>query len=299
MVATIVKANGNGRDVSKASLDLWDRQLQSEVTRHGGAVLPLHLLTRLVRVTPDLAAAWLVRNSQNRPVNRKAVEKYKRIIRAGLWRPTHQGIALDELMSTIDGQHRLLAIVETGIDIELLVFVGVPAAWQWVMDRGQERDLGDAVRGMYGATMDTFDKSITRKMYTGIDEFPTKWLPDEEMANFYQQHVEAIKFVKDRLGRKSKARRAAVSAVLARAYYSVPSENLQRFIEVLENGIARDPHDETVIRLRDLISQTKGVQTRVFYRKTVNALDKWLRGETVKRNLHEAPREVFLLPGEE
>lgn len=79
----------------------------------------------VMKVGPALAKKWLAKNTRNRAVRTSIVAKYARILRAGEWMLTHEGIAFNKAGVLLDGQHRLLAIEETGMTVEILVCTGV------------------------------------------------------------------------------------------------------------------------------------------------------------------------------
>jgi hypothetical protein len=97
-------------------------------------------------VTPEMAAAWLTANTANRAVRRSHAVSLARLMRAGEWRLTHQGVAFDRSGHLIDGQHRLLAIVEAGVPVEILVFVDCPDDTFGALDRGLKRQLRDDLK---------------------------------------------------------------------------------------------------------------------------------------------------------
>jgi len=72
-------------------------------------------------ITPDLAAKWLDGNVRNRPIRWGKVALFSRIIRSGEWMLTHQGVAFADDGRLLDGQHRLLAIIDTGVTVEMVV----------------------------------------------------------------------------------------------------------------------------------------------------------------------------------
>ena len=74
-----------------------------------------------VFVTKELADQWLDANPRNRSKKLVNLDKLKNDLLHGKFELTHQGIAIAEDGELLDGQHRLVAISETGI-----------AAWLWV-----------------------------------------------------------------------------------------------------------------------------------------------------------------------
>lgn len=77
-------------------------------------------------VTPEIATLMLATNTRNRSLNRKDVNKYATRMINNKWETTHQGIAFDKSGTLADGQHRLTAIVTTGVAVVLLVLWNQP-----------------------------------------------------------------------------------------------------------------------------------------------------------------------------
>jgi hypothetical protein len=94
-------------------------------------------------VTPDQAAALLANNAGNRKLMKTTVSQLADDMRRGHWRLSHQGIAIARDGRLLDGQHRLSAIVEAGVAVQMVVFRNVDEASFAVMDRGRVRQLRD------------------------------------------------------------------------------------------------------------------------------------------------------------
>jgi len=99
--------------------------------------------TELMTVTPDIAREWLKKNHHNRPIVKASVERYARDMTAGEWKVTHQGIAFAPDGSLLDGQHRLMAIVASGVSVVTNVSQGVSEDVFIAMDGGRSRKMAD------------------------------------------------------------------------------------------------------------------------------------------------------------
>lgn len=87
----------------------------------------------------------LKNNGVNRHVRRRVVEKYARDMRDGNWHFTHHTIALSKSGRLLDGQHRLLAIVESGVTITMFVTFNLEDESQDFMDSGTSRTAADVL----------------------------------------------------------------------------------------------------------------------------------------------------------
>lgn len=101
---------------------------------------------RLEWITPQKAREYLGRNTNNRPIRRAVVEAYARDMAAGNWRVTHQGIAFSESGELVDGQHRLMAVIRAGVNVQMVVTRGVEDAAKVVIDQNAARSLADSLK---------------------------------------------------------------------------------------------------------------------------------------------------------
>lgn len=98
-----------------------------------------------VLVTPDLARTWMGRNTINRPISMTKVGRIVAKMREGRWVFTHQGVAFSKSGELLDGQHRLLAVIETNMPFEFLVSWNLDREAFYHMDTGGTRTAADLV----------------------------------------------------------------------------------------------------------------------------------------------------------
>ena len=98
---------------------------------------------RIEEITPKRAQAWLEGNVDNRKLRESGVIKLSGILQRGEWELTGDAVVFDDQGVLINGQHRLTAVVVTGIPARLIILRGVPSKTQEVMDQGLQRSLGD------------------------------------------------------------------------------------------------------------------------------------------------------------
>lgn len=97
-------------------------------------------------ITPELAAQYLQKNIINRQLRKMYVEALAGEMRRGGFILSHQGIAFDVNGRLIDGQHRLSAIIMSGVSISMWVTRNVDAGAFRVMDTGARRSIADSLR---------------------------------------------------------------------------------------------------------------------------------------------------------
>ena len=97
-------------------------------------------------VTPEKAAEWLVGNTHNRRQKATAIEKYAEDMAAGRWDLNGESLKFNGDGRLLDGQNRLLAVVQSRATIRSVVVRGVSAAAQDTMDVGVSRRLSDVLQ---------------------------------------------------------------------------------------------------------------------------------------------------------
>lgn len=99
----------------------------------------------VVEVTPQVAEEWLGTMANNRNVSEKNVEQFARDMRDGRWHMDGAPIRFNREGQLIDGQHRLLAVMQSEKPQRFLVVKGVPHAAMTTMDTGKTRSKADVL----------------------------------------------------------------------------------------------------------------------------------------------------------
>lgn len=142
--------------IAKARARGW---IAAPAKTHGNPMLgPAGVTLGFEAVSPDTAAAWLRANTANRRLRPSTVARYARDMRMGAWLINHQGIAFREDGVLLDGQHRLQAVVDSGVTITFLVTRGWPARIDEAgasttldtVDTGAGRSIADLLELQHG-----------------------------------------------------------------------------------------------------------------------------------------------------
>lgn len=122
-------------------LDRWMGQARSDVF----AVTTL--------VTPKMAEALLERNGGNRPViwtgANRSVAAYAAAMARGEWVLNGEPIIISSTGELNDGQHRLHAIIQSGVPVQLMLTFGVERDTRHTVDQGVARTPGH-ILAMFG-----------------------------------------------------------------------------------------------------------------------------------------------------
>jgi hypothetical protein len=122
------------------------KSLIADRVKRSGHLPATDLLTETVTITPAMAEHILVHhNTHNRGLRSRHVDRFTRIIRAGQWLLTSQGISFARDGSLNDGQHRLHAIVRAGRPVAIRVTFGEAREAFTVLDTNAGRNGSDTL----------------------------------------------------------------------------------------------------------------------------------------------------------
>lgn len=99
----------------------------------------------MTSISPLAAREMLEHNSNNRILNSTRVAQFAADMLAGRWVPNGESIIIADDGTIIDGQHRLHAIVKSGVTIVTMLVRGVPRDAFRSVDQGRPRSLGDVL----------------------------------------------------------------------------------------------------------------------------------------------------------
>ncbi|MBQ1777739.1 MAG: hypothetical protein IIZ93_06210 [Acidaminococcaceae bacterium] len=277
-----------------------------------------------VRITPEMAADLLEKNHYNRPINKIKVARIINDIKTGNFELTHQPIGIDEDGVLVDGQHRLTAIVECGIPVDMFVAYNAPRSTK--IDIGLARDTRTALymAGILEKGSLEYKKStyplIRMIVCLQFGYSAQRTLSDDEIHAIYVNHQEMIDKITEMIAHSSKVgvpvRSSLMSYVLLCAYAAgVPIDTLKRWYEILCTGnfVQEDSMDNTKVGqcVQIFINYAKGKRFDVgtpldrkeeFIKKAMSSISHFekhdiitkLYGEYVYPLYYIEPEDMFL-----
>lgn len=96
-------------------------------------------------ITPEIAAELLGGNTKNRHVHERHVKRLCAAMLDGRWQFNGESIKIAKDGTLVDGQHRLIACVRTGIPFETIIVTGVDVDTYTTIDIGAKRTTSDAL----------------------------------------------------------------------------------------------------------------------------------------------------------
>jgi hypothetical protein len=263
------------------------------------------LRTKLEEITPKKATQWLAKNTMNRKVRKRVVERYAGQMRDGEWKITGEAIQFSKEGVLLNGQHRLLACIEANVPFTTLVVHGVGEAARPYYDTGTARQARDAL-SMNGVAYAGNLASAIRTI-KGIESVEEDGAPLARIRwAKYTSHAEVLSFAKEheaRLVRGAElttsrdARLVCAPASLFTALYFIFAESnelrAEEFFEALiggENLNKSNPiwHLRTALtRARPQLGK-RTTKTNIPYKAaiTAKAWNAWMAGKVVKTLRH-------------
>ena len=115
------------------------------------------MTAEIIRITPELARVWLGRNTDNRKLRKHRANVLAQEMSDGNWAANGESISFDTAGALVDGQHRLQAIINSGVISPLTpIIMGIEPGVRSTVDTGLKRSAADvlSMRGeRYAATL--------------------------------------------------------------------------------------------------------------------------------------------------
>lgn len=247
---------------------------------------------KIVQITPKYAKELLAANTHNRKVTQTRVRLWAEAMRRGEWVMNAEPIKIAEDGTILDGQHRLLACVQSGDTFPSMIVTGLPVGTQDTMDTGRSRTLSD-VLSIHGEKDATKIAAITVSLVAW-----DKYSPENAFysgAHYTitmgeaQQYLETHPDIRDaaRLTGKPSRNSGITQKVLGTLYYKfrqIDPSRADEFLEKLSIGAGLEKGDailvlrNTVKRLRD-INHGVQISPRYVAAITIKAWNKWIQGD--------------------
>lgn len=215
---------------------------------------------RLETVTPYLAQKWLEKREINRPLRERKVNQYAEDMLNGRWDETAQTISFNMEGKLFDGQHRLSAIVKSGVTVRLLVARKVKQSGKY--DIGLVRSIPDQL-ALDGKPRPTTTMVSMAKLAIKVNEkFPCRQISAYEVDEWLERNdrniisqVIAMSCYKPNVkGVSIKTNFMTLGLLSFIKHFGATDENLQiikHFCKVIATGYADGPNDNCIIKLRN------------------------------------------------
>jgi len=263
--------------------------------------------TNIETITPKLAETILenhwVKEHQRNP-SESVVDSYVRSMRAGEWILTHQGIAIDTEGELVDGVHRLLAIIRSGVTVKMMITTGLPHIGQDastlvfdVIDRGRERGVGQQLQLRHDMPNGNLSAAVLRGIL---------WLASYSenivlgkfsvgsalrVADYYGSEV---KYCLENRSRDYRVRNATVISAAAFAMKACPTQ-IKEFYNQITTGENIHSGDSAMTARRWLMNSSDKSGTLIEYRGVLTCAMKHVLQEKLAKIYDTANGYNFFL----
>jgi hypothetical protein len=265
----------------------------------------------VVEITPELAAELLKRNVKNRTLSPKKLKIYVEDMKNGKWVLNGETIQFNKKGELINGQHRLTAVILSGVTIFVLVVTGVEDERAFAtIDQGLMRGAHTVLqlKGVKNAKrMESISKKLmlwdTAEHKENFTTLAGKSFSITAIAEYYEEHKEEIDFIyeqfKDAAILRTCKAYTGVFVALILCYRYSPKETLT-FIEKFKTG-ANLSENNPILLLRNKLTHVTVKDTGRRWELEVMAMiiksfNNFVTGKTSKLLRWNIENEKFPIP---
>lgn len=218
------------------------------------ALVPTFYGTRTLRFDADFAKTVLQLNTGNRRVNQRKLKQLARQMSSGEFENTGEPIIISAEGVLNDGQHRLMAVIEAGSDVEMDVRFGIPRSAFTKTDTGVARSGGDVLT-IQGVTHGTQVSSAVRLLILyerGLPDSIREFVSNDAINKAYVRWP-GLADVVGRMNACSLPKAVRSTPLLATAFLaslSPGADKLDRWLHVLATGLDAK-RDDPAYQLRE------------------------------------------------
>jgi hypothetical protein len=197
-------------------------------------------------VTPDSARAMLANMVVNRPLKERRVELFATAMKEGVFDSMNgETLIINEYGQLEDGQHRLSALIESGLPyMDFFVVRGVRVGAGTTVDQGTARSPGD-IAAMMGYENGKTLVAAARWLWVYENAWPTGLhrlpglIPTQTLIKFLEQHRRLTDVTAEIRSKYSAVGRLATSSVAIFVRYvteAISQEQSDAFFDSLQTG---------------------------------------------------------------
>lgn len=253
-----------------------------------------------VTITPQYAEELLKMNINNRNVRQHKVDALAKAMTQGEWELSNDAITISEGNILLNGQHRLMAVVQSGVACPFILFTGAADKSFDVMDTPALRRVSDVIQRKGGTNVVRSEAAVRRYLNLLIDlqnEWETAFrfnnrsdATRRSMIDCYDNHKEDLYKWMSICSRLLEGNIAVVSPTLLCAFSMFleknlhhPEDKIKTFLrELLVDGATKHA---TILHVRKKLLRNK-MKTEILarhddFRFIIRAWNDYLLGKEV------------------
>jgi hypothetical protein len=247
--------------------------------------------TEIIDVTPKMAAALLEGNKENRNLRPVYVRQLAGAMQRGEWVLNGEPVQIAASGLLLNGQHRLSAVVESGVTVQMLVVRGLPISARRTMDMGTRRNLSDvlALHGKMDTTNLAAVLGLLHRYRTGARvDFASRTAPTVPQALQLLEEEPGIEHAVTearRIYRISRLRMTVAAFLLYLFEEADPGEGEKFFDALCEPRL--EPDGSAAKALRSYLDRVRAepnyqFSSVILLAMTIKAFNAWREGRTVE-----------------
>jgi hypothetical protein len=261
-------------------------------------ITPMHI--RLEIISPAIAKEMLASNTlTNRSISQNNVNSLAEEMKSGRWKVNGDTIRFSKKNELIDGQHRLLAVIKSGVTIETFVLRGVEAESFDTIDQGKNRTAKDvfSIRQEKNCALLAATIGLVNRYLSGTIHLHKGFSPGK-LEELLEEHPG----IRESVNHMPKTRGLVAGSILAACHYLFSrkdQEAADEFIKTLISGAGLNEDDPRHVLREKLIKNSLSIHrfdSEYSFALIIKAWNAW-RGKKVIRILSfgqdTEPKEVF------
>lgn len=244
-------------------------------------------------ITPRMARAMILQNTNNRPLAPQRVEMLRNEIEAGRWKETHQGIAFNKDGDLLDGQHRLAAIIAAGKSVFMTATFGLEDSAVLAIDTGKTRSNGD-ILGLNGY-MDGARLAAAARLAMQLEAIWNNngkavgkaFRPTPAMiAAWVKANPDMVGCVKVGIDFQNAMKRGGTGAAAASAFFMLKATDMAtvtKFFTKVTSGIGVHSEDDPIYHLRKHMIANQRFEGLTLAAYLIKAFNSWVNGKPMHK----------------
>jgi hypothetical protein len=233
-------------------------------------------------ITVDLAREMLLTNIHNRPTKPVGIKRLVHEMENDDWHITNQGIGFSKDGCLIDGQNRLLSILQSGKAIVTLVVYGLEPRAQQKVDRHSRRSLADSLL-LAGSDHQLCARMCEAARATLLARNQVPTLPDSLVAKYIDEHFAGLEWTSEMFRRRVRGiSRAPVLGACSEYYEHCPDKTKpEAFVRGLLDATSAEERSSVYMLREWLLTSASALHSDsavvLLYRATkMAAVNHWL-----------------------
>lgn len=238
---------------------------------------------KIETITPDSASEILGRNDRNRAHSAHQVKMLANEIKNGRWRLNGDTIKIGSTGQLIDGQHRLMAVIDSGIAIQSLIVRGVEDDAFQTIDLGKKRKHADvlSINGEDNSVDLSSALNCLWRIESGKFSGARHSLSHTEIIDFLQRHP----MIRDSVQFATVVGRIVPRSIIIALHYLFSQKSKQdadQFMVDLGRGVGLNNGDP-VYTLREKMIRNKSASVALPHQKIIFLIIEAWNGRRTER----------------